>query len=127
MLPGEGQGSIGRPARLQLAQGFRVSCHEKATASLIKVAGDVDLSTIEHFSAALESGWARPGADVIVDLEELTFIDAAGLGALVRAHKAITSENGRQMIFHNVPPPAHRLFDITGLGRVFDIRSFTSR
>jgi anti-sigma B factor antagonist len=127
MLLGEGQGSDVRPARLQLAQGFRVSCQEKPTASVIKVAGDIDLSTIDHFSGALESGWARPGADVIVDLEELTFIDAAGLGALVRAHRVITSQNGREMIFHNVPPPAHRLFDITGLSRVFDIRSFTWR
>jgi anti-sigma B factor antagonist len=109
----------------RLVPDFSVTWREEPTASVIMVAGDIDLSTVDHFSDALGRGSARPGADVVVDLEEVTFIDAAGLGALVRAHKAITGQNHRRMIIRNVPPPACRLFDITGLSKIFDVRSCT--
>ena len=105
---------------------FRVTCHREPTAFVIEVAGDIDLSTVTYFADALDDGVRVPKADVVVDMEDLTFIDATGLGPLIRAHTVLSGQEGRRMIIRNVPASARRLFDLTGLNRLFDIGTLTS-
>jgi anti-sigma B factor antagonist len=123
-MPDDGFGAVVSHSKLPLA--FRVTCHQEPTAFVIAVAGDIDLSTVTYFADALEGGVRVPSADVVVDMEDLTFIDATGLGALIRAHNLLDRQAGRRMIIRNVPRSARRLFELTGLHRIFDTGTVTS-
>jgi anti-anti-sigma factor len=52
--------------------------------SVLRVGGELDLATAEPFVKALEHALAADSS-VIVDLADVTFIDAAGLHAILRA------------------------------------------
>jgi anti-anti-sigma factor len=118
-MPDNGYGAAVAASKLPLD--FRVTCRQAPSATVVAVAGDIDLSTITYFSEALEGGVRRAKTDVVVDMEGVTFIDAVGLGALIRTHRLVSSQEGRRMIVCNVPPPTRRLFELTGLNHVFQI------
>lgn len=124
MMPDDGYGAVMPSSKLPL--GLRVACRQEPTAIVIVVAGDIDLGTISYFSAALEGGVREPKADLVVDMEDVTFIDATGLGALIRAHNLLSRQEGRRMIVRNAPRSTRRLFELTGLDRVLHIGTLTS-
>jgi len=63
----------------------------------------------------------RRGNDqIILDLEDVDFIDSAGLGELVRSHMSVRSHGG-QLKLVNPSASVHDLLNITKLDRVFDI------
>jgi anti-anti-sigma factor len=53
----------------------------------IVVAGDLDMATVPDLGAAVAQ-LARPGMTVSIDLDDLSFIDSAGLHELVRLKEA---------------------------------------
>lgn len=57
---------------------------------------------------------------LIVDLEEVRFIDSSGLGALLSGHKSATLRNGSFKLC-NPQPQVQSMFELTRLHRVFDI------
>src|SRR5690625_2932976 len=57
---------------------------------------------------------------LIVDLEEVRFIDSSGLGALLSGHKSATLRNGSFKLC-NLQPQVQSMFELTRLHRVFDI------
>ena len=86
---------------------------------LVTVAGEIDIATVPALHERLRL-LAAPGRAVVVDLDQVTFIDAAGLGALAgaarqaAAHQASLSVvcAGRQ---------TRRLFGMTGLDRTIPL------
>ena len=86
---------------------------------LLRAKGDLDAYTAPGLRTQLHE--ATGEADlVVVDLAEVTFIDSAGLGALVGAHRRMREEGGRLRI---VRPPAlvARAFELTGLDDVLEL------
>ncbi|MDX2242493.1 MAG: STAS domain-containing protein [Leptolyngbyaceae cyanobacterium bins.302] len=57
---------------------------------------------------------------VLVDLENISFIDSSGLGGLVNAFKATRSAGGR-LVLCSVCEQARMLLEITGMDQVFEI------
>ncbi|WP_448613422.1 STAS domain-containing protein [Modestobacter sp. URMC 112] len=89
---------------------------------VVTVRGDVDAGTAPRLGDLLLDVLSRPGtADVVLDLREVTFLDSAGLTALVATHQA-ARRAGR--LVHVVPGTARavvRPLQITGLDTVLDI------
>ena len=82
---------------------------------LVTVAGEVDIATAPQLRERLAAP-AAGGRPLIVDLDRVTFIDAAGLGALVGAASRAAACGGSLYAVcarHQV----RRLFAITGLDR----------
>ncbi|WP_051684273.1 STAS domain-containing protein [Blastococcus sp. URHD0036] len=52
----------------------------------VAVAGEVDCSTAPRLTACLDSELASAPAELVIDLTEVSFLDSAGLHALVTAH-----------------------------------------
>jgi ABC-type transporter Mla MlaB component len=80
-LPGKWENSTasaGAPAALE------VEVCRGDDETVLRIRGEVDLSTMARFSAALAVGLAGPG-DLVIDLREIAFIDCSGLEALRRA------------------------------------------
>jgi anti-sigma B factor antagonist len=95
--------------------GLTVEVHQEPGHALVTVAGEIDIATVPQLRERLAAP-AASGRPLIVDLEQVTFIDASGLGVLASAARQAAARGaslhvvcaGRQL---------QRLFTITGLDR----------
>ena len=88
--------------------------HERGVV-IAAITGDIDISTADELrERLLELGDA--GQTLIVDMNRVTFIDSAGLGALVGAYRQATARGGT---LHAVcsRPQIRRLLWLTGVDR----------
>jgi anti-anti-sigma factor len=95
-------GPVG-PARAVAAAG--VSAQLEVTAAgtgprtgLLAVAGEVDLSSARLVDSAVDAELARGRTRVVVDLRQVSFCDAAGIRALVRARDAATRSGAKLVV-----------------------------
>src|SRR5215211_2767466 len=89
---------------------------------VISLAGEVDLYTAPEFKQQLLEVIEQGGRDVIVDLTNTTFIDSTTLGVLVGGVKRLRTNDGQLSLVcsdRNIT----KIFEITGLDRVFTIYS----
>jgi anti-sigma B factor antagonist len=89
---------------------------------VIALAGEVDLYTAPEFKQQLLDVIAKDAKDVIVDFSRTTFIDSTTLGVLVGGVKRLRAQDGRLSLVcsdRNIT----KIFEITGLDRVFTIHS----
>jgi anti-anti-sigma factor len=97
-----------------------LTAETSAGVSIIKVEGDLDLSTVRAFDAQLER--VLGSLHLVVELEGCTFIDSSALRALVRAQKRV-AETGGTLALVAPSQPARRVLEIATLDRfvpVFD-------
>jgi len=82
--------------------------------SIIRVTGELDLSTVAAFDAELDRSLSSER--LVVELEGVTFIDSSALRAVVRAQKRVVAAGGELAL---VAPtqPARRVLDIATLDR----------
>ena len=95
--------------------GLTVEVRQEPGHVLVTVAGEVDIATVPQLRERLAAP-AASGRPLIVDLDGVTFIDAAGLGVLASAaRRAAAGGAGLHAVCarHQV----QRLFTITGLDR----------
>ena len=78
----------------------------------------------EKFQKKLEGFCKKKYPRTIIDISEVTFIDSFGLGTLVQHHSQMQKAGCMLIIVNTNNNPnlyVHRLFDMTGLKRVFNI------
>ncbi|WP_069651068.1 STAS domain-containing protein [Caloranaerobacter ferrireducens] len=88
---------------------------------ILKLIGEVDIYTSPDFKNILLEIINEKSADVILDGEELVYMDSTGLGVLISGLKKLR-EKGKNIILINIRPNINKLFDITGLNKVFIIK-----
>ena len=92
----------------------------RADSIVIKLQGEVDLYAApelkDHVNRAIESGKNK----LVLDLSEATFIDSTTLGILVSGMKRLRPRGGMLAVLCPDPTMA-RIFDITGLNRMFSV------
>jgi anti-sigma B factor antagonist len=89
-------------------------------AYVILLAGEVDLYTAPEFKQQLLEVIGQGGKQVIVDFTNTTFIDSTTLGVLVGGVKRLRTNEGQLSLIcsdRNIT----KIFEITGLDRVFTI------
>ena len=89
-------------------------------AYVISLAGEVDLYTSPEFKQQLLEVIGQGGKQVIVDFSDTTFIDSTTLGVLVGGVKRLRTNEGQLSLVcsdRNIT----KIFEITGLDRVFTI------
>ena len=87
---------------------------------VIALAGEVDLYTAPEFKQQLLEVIGQGAKDVIVDFSDTTFIDSTTLGVLVGGVKRLRTNEGQLSLVcsdRNIT----KIFEITGLDRVFTI------
>jgi anti-sigma B factor antagonist len=97
---------------------FRV---EAGAGVVIHVAGELDALGGPPLGALLDDAWSARPDRVVVDLTGLVFIDSVGLSTLVTAHNRGAAE-GIPFEVHNIPPSCLRVFEITQLVDILDLR-----
>jgi anti-sigma B factor antagonist len=87
---------------------------------LIALTGEVDLYTAPEFKQQLLDVIGQGAKDVVVDFSDTTFIDSTTLGVLVGGVKRLRMNEGQLSLVcsdRNIT----KIFEITGLDRVFTI------
>jgi anti-sigma B factor antagonist len=79
------------------------------------VVGEVDIATVARLRERL-SALAVSGVPLVADLDQVSFIDATGLGALARAARDAAAQ-GVSLYVVCDRPQTRRLFRVTGLDR----------
>jgi len=87
--------------------------------------GEVDLVTQVQLKEAINDLVVAGNVDIIVDLDETTFLDSTGLGALIGARRKTHAFMGSFAIVCNQERML-KLFRITSLDKVFAIRETRS-
>ena len=87
----------------------------------IALVGDVDADNADDMLSSLLRQLADEPLDdfepVEIDCSRLTYLGSAGMSMLVRFH----SRSGREVVLAGLPRPFVRIFEISGLDRMFDI------
>lgn len=90
--------------------------------AVVAVSGEVDAHSARLFRDALAEGLSDGSRRLIADLAEVTFLDSSGLGVLVGKLKDVRQRGGSMhVVIAN--PRVLRVFEITGLDRVFRIHA----
>jgi anti-sigma B factor antagonist len=87
---------------------------------VISLAGEVDLYTAPEFKQQLLDAIAQGAEHVVVDFSDTTFIDSTTLGVLVGGVKRLRTNDGQLSLVCN-DRNITKIFEITGLDRVFEI------
>ncbi len=83
--------------------------------AIVTLAGEIDIATVTGLRERL-SGLAASGDPLVVCLDQVSFIDSAGVGALVGAAKAAAAHGGGLQVVC-AQPKTRQLFRLTGLDR----------
>ena len=87
---------------------------------VISLSGEVDLYTAPEFKQELLDAIGKGAKEVVVDFSNTTFIDSTTLGVLVGGVKRLRTNDGQLSLVcsdRNIT----KIFEITGLDRVFTI------
>lgn len=79
--------------------------------------GELDISTVGAFCAALSQAAVQAEHGVVIDLSEVSFIDSSGLGALVELHDRLRREKRQLSVVAPGGTAAAVLLNLTGLRR----------
>ena len=91
-----------------------------ADAYVVSVSGELDIATAGRFAEEFERTAKRDARRVIVDLVGLTFIDSVALGVLTEGARRLRTTGGTCIVVSQ-DPRILRVFEITGLHRIFRI------
>lgn len=93
---------------------FTVTVDRTAAEAVVRVRGEIDVSTVGEVSAVVEHLFTDPPPKIVLDLEYVGFCDSQGLGTLV-----VLSRKARMVQSHlvlaNVGDFLLRVLDVTGL------------
>jgi anti-sigma B factor antagonist len=96
---------------------FTITVSQRAGRAIVEVRGELDAATGPTLSDAV-SALTRDGlAGVVINLDEVTFVDSKGLSALLDSHREATRRNMTLGVV-NLQPAVAKLFRISGVDAV---------
>ena len=93
-----------------------MALHEEPERSLVKVWGEIDLE-VRRTVGDLCHAVAERGLPVVIDAQEVTFMDSTGMSILVRLARDGEAK-GYPVSLHNAPWMLRELLSITGVDRL---------
>jgi anti-sigma B factor antagonist len=93
---------------------YRIDQHAEDTVTVVDLFGEIDLSAIPDIQACLNALLQGGVRTVVIDLAEVTFLDSAGIGALISGRRACTAVD---TAFHirNAHGRVAEVLDLTGV------------
>jgi anti-sigma B factor antagonist len=88
--------------------------------SVLAVSGEIDIATAPSLRERLHGLLAEERVRLIVDLDDVGFLDSTALGVLVGALKRARMDGGEVRIA-STQPRVRKVFEITRLDSAFDL------
>jgi anti-sigma B factor antagonist len=98
-----------------MAEELSVTVRHERDVAIVEVAGDIDLTTVAELRERLFA-LADAGQPLIIDLNQVTFIDSTGLGVLIGAARRVDGHGGTLHAVCSQPQP-RKLLWMTGVDR----------
>jgi anti-sigma B factor antagonist len=92
----------------------------KDGASVVTLRGEIDVYTAPRLRQTLIDLVEGGVTDIVVDMEKVDFLDSTGLGVLVGGLKRVKDREGSMKLVAT-QDRILKIFDITGLSKVFPI------
>jgi anti-sigma B factor antagonist len=99
-------GESGTPFQIE-----RVSTEQGA---VLRLRGELDISTVPELERLLAECERDAPSDVVIDLEQVEFMDSTGLAVIIAAGQAAQA-NGYRLRLRQGSPQVQRLFKLTGV------------
>ena len=87
---------------------------------LVRLNGRLDATTSPEIRTTLQKLLEKDQPKIIVDLQEVPFIDSSGLASLVSALRLAREKNGI-IALSGIQPQAQTVFRLTMLDRIFPV------
>lgn len=94
---------------------FGVQTSMAEDTALLKLSGELDLSTVEKLREHIFRPEVLDAREVRVDLSEITFLDSSGIGVIVTACKLVRIAGGSFSVTCGAKGTVRRVFEIDGL------------
>jgi anti-sigma B factor antagonist len=88
-------------------------------ATVVSLSGELDLYNAEDVRKALLECCADEPAVLVVDLEQVTFIDSTALGVLIEARSRLNDRSGFRLAAPGLE--TRRALEVSGLDRHFSV------
>jgi anti-sigma B factor antagonist len=82
--------------------------------------GELDIASAPEFEQAIAEATAQPGAELVLDLRELTFMDSTGLRALAQTNARADQADFVLSIVRG-PRQIERVLEISGLAELLPL------
>ena len=105
---------------MAVSDALTVSEERRAGVTVVRCAGEIDLATVGVLRNRLVEAQVDGPSTLVVVLDEVTFIDSLGLGALIGAHKRARVLQG-SMVIVCTSRPVLGVFAATAMDRVFRV------
>lgn len=89
----------------------------------IRPIGEVDIYTSPELKTKIYELIEEKHVGLVINGEKLDYIDSTGLGVLMGIYKKLQEKN-LNIEITNLKPNIYKLFDITGLNKVFNIQGW---
>lgn len=99
---------------------FQVTITTDRDRTLIRPVGELDLATAPILERRIIDLLQSGGQRLVVDLRAVSFIDSAGIHALVNAHQA-ARQAGRALSIIPGGPAIRRMFELVGVSSLFEL------
>lgn len=87
----------------------------------VQVSGEIDMNTSEQLREVLNEAADKDFESVVVDMEDVTFIDSSGIATLVESLQTL-NDNDADLILTNLQDKVRSVFEISNLMEVFTIQ-----
>ncbi len=100
---------------------FDVGITQVAGRTVVSVAGELDVFTSPQLRQVLFDPVLCGGSRIVIDLDDVTFMDSTGIGTLVAARRWLTSRDAEVSLVCAHGRRALDLIEMVRLDKVFDI------
>lgn len=104
-----------------MAVKIRYLFSERADRWEVKIMGEVDIHSSQEVKEKLNTILNEKEKSMIINAEELDYIDSTGLGMLIGIVKRL-KEKDLDLTLVRLQPSVLKLFQITGLDKVIELR-----
>jgi anti-anti-sigma factor len=108
---------------LSLDRELLLEVERQGPAAIVSVRGELDASSAPDLADLCHSVHEDGARDLVIDLTDTSFLDSAGLRALIEVHRLFSA--GGNLALSHASDPVRRLLEITGLDDYFTLDAAT--
>lgn len=99
---------------------LEINVEQAGTVTVVRVAGPVDSASVDLFRSQLNPICSQPGARVLLDCQDLTYLNSSSIGLLMKYHRGLMVSHGK-LALCAVNTKLVRTLDLLQIGKSLQI------
>ncbi len=95
---------------------LKIDVREEKNIPIVSINGEIDIYTYPKLTETLNSIIEKGSTEIVINLENVRYIDSTGLGALADGANRVFDQGGHVSIICN-KPQVKKIFDVSGLAK----------